>query len=201
MTRLRGMTLAAALVAGLTIPAVSLAASASAEPAENGPWQTYHEGPFSEIQEDFCDVPGLTVDFAFDGRRRMAGRPGSVAPTISPTTVSFPEGYKKYTNVATGESVTLSGGFRQPARTFGSPTTAMAPSRDHVTNKGHGGLYSDDGEVLERYAGCVQLQRSSYNSAAPRATRPTTSKSHAPTILKEVGPKYDVCAIVVDAIG
>ena len=75
MTRLRGMTLAAALVAGLTIPAVSLAAPASADPAGNGPWQTDLQGPFSEIQEDFCDVPGLTVEFEFTDNAQ--GRPAA----------------------------------------------------------------------------------------------------------------------------
>ena len=125
MTRLRGMTFAAALVAGLTIPAVSLAAPASADPAGNGPWQTYYEGPFSEIQEDFCDVPGLTVEFTYADAIRERWR--ILGPDDSPYNMYFADGYQKYTNVATGESVTLvgAGSYRRSGRR----TTATAPTR------------------------------------------------------------------------
>ena len=67
MTRSRGMTLAAALVAGMTLPALALAAPASAAPAGNGPWHTWYDEPFTDTIQDFCDVPGLTVTYTFGG--------------------------------------------------------------------------------------------------------------------------------------
>lgn len=126
MTRLRGMTVSAALVAGLMIPAVSLAAPASAMPAAHGPWQTYHDGPFGEIQEDFCDVSGLTVDFSFedDGAYRYAIRvPPTTSTTTSPSMTAT-------TSTPTWTPGSRSRGwFPAPGRTSGSPTTATAPTR------------------------------------------------------------------------
>lgn len=61
VTRSRGMALMAAVVGGMTLPALSLAAPAFAAPAGNGPWHTVYDEPFTETIQDFCGVPGLTV--------------------------------------------------------------------------------------------------------------------------------------------
>src|SRR4051812_3899564 len=105
MTRSRGMTLAAAIVAGL-MPTLFLTPSASAAPAGNGPWQTFIEEPFSEIQEDFCDVSALTVEFEFATVLQVRSS-RNLGPDQFPYDFYFHDGYEKYTNLDTGESVTL----------------------------------------------------------------------------------------------
>ena len=198
MTRLSGMTKAAALVAGLMIPAVSLAAPASADPAGNGPWQVDQQGPFSEIQEDFCDVPGLTVEYEFtDNATFRADR--ILGPDKFAYHWYFSEGYEKFTNVATGESVTLvhEGGSLQDIRLINNGDGTFTR---YVTNKGHGVLYSDDGEVLERQAGVFSYSVV-YDYNGTPSDPSDDVKVGRPTVLKQEGNSYDFCAVVVGAIG
>jgi len=196
MTRLRGMTLAAALVAGLTIPAVSLAAPSSADPAGHGPWQTYYEGPSTETHEDFCDVPGLTVDVTYADAIRDRWR--ILGPDDSPYNMYFADGYQKYTNVATGESVTRVGaGLLQEVRKTdnGDGTYTI-----HVTNKGNAFWYSDDGEILGRFTGAFSYTIVYDDNGTPSDFTDDV-KIPPPTIVRNVGNKDDDCAIVVGAIG
>ena len=197
MTRSRRMTRAAALMAGLSISAVSLAAPASAEPAGNGPWQTFIEEPFSEIQEDFCDVPGLTVEFEFASVLQV--RPSrNLGPNAFPYDFYFHDGYEKYTNVDTGESVTLvnSGASQDVQLTDNGDGTFTR----HVTNKSHGLLYSDDGEILARSAGVFSYTVVySYNGTPSDPS--DDFKVGRPTIVRDEGKKGDFCAVVVGAIG
>lgn len=197
MTRSRGMTRAAAFVAGLTIPAVSLAGPASADPAGNGPWTTVQDGPFSEIQEDFCDVTGLTVEFEFADVLQV--RPArNLGPDQFPYDFYFHDGYEKYTNVDTGESVTLlKAGDSQDIRLIDNGDGTFTR---YVTNKGHGVLYSDSGEVLARDAGVFSYSVV-YSYAGTPSDPSDDFKVGRPTILKEVGNSYDFCAVVVGAIG
>ena len=197
MTRSRRMTRAAALMAGLSISAVSLAAPALGEPAGNGPWQTDFQGPFSEIQEDFCDVPGLTVEYEFTDD--ATGRaPRILGPDQFAYNWYFSEGYEKFTNVATGESVTLvhEGGSLQDIRLIDNGDGTFTR---YVTNKGHGVLYSDDGEVLEREAGVFSYSVV-YDYNGTPSDPSDDVKVGRPTILKQEGNSYDFCAVVVGAI-
>jgi len=198
MTRSRIMTLAAALAVGLTLPAISLAAPATADPAGNGPWHTDLAGPFSEIQEDFCDVPGLTVEYEFTDNSQ--GRaPRILGPDKFPYQWYFSEGYEKFTNVATGESVTIvhEGSSLQDIRIIDNGDGTFTR---YVTNKGHSVLYSDDGEVLERQAGVFSYSVVYDYNGTP--SDPTDDvKVGRPTILKQEGNSYDFCAVVVGAIG
>lgn len=57
MRRSRALTLAAVL--GVALPTVLAAAPASAKPIERG---EFHD-EFTDVFTDFCDVPGLTVDY------------------------------------------------------------------------------------------------------------------------------------------
>src|SRR4051794_8684720 len=59
MTRARIVTVAAALAVGLTLPAVSLAGTASAALIDKGPIIGDSWGP--DVTEDFCGVAGLTT--------------------------------------------------------------------------------------------------------------------------------------------
>ncbi|KRC91056.1 hypothetical protein ASE25_22040 [Terrabacter sp. Root85] len=191
------MTLAAAFMAGLTIPAVSLAAQASAAPPGNGPWQTIQQPPQSEIQEDFCDVAGLTVEFEFADVIQV--RPSrTLGPDAFPYDFYFVEGYEKYTNVDTGKSVTdTHAGDSQDIRLIDNGDGTFTR---YVINKGHGVLYSDNGDVLARDAGAF-----SYNVVYSFNGTPSDPsddfKLPPPFNFKQVGNNYDFCAVVVGAIG
>ncbi|TQM65069.1 hypothetical protein [Humibacillus xanthopallidus] len=198
MTRSPIMTGAAALAVGLTLPAILLTAPASAEPAGNGPWHTDLQGPFSEIQEDFCDVPGLTVEYEFTDNAQVRD-PRILGPDQFPYDWYFDEGYEKFTNVATGESVTLvhEGGSLQDIRLIDNGDGTFTR---YVTNKGHSVLYSDDGDVLERQAGVFSYSVV-YNYNETPSDPSDDFKVGRPTILKQEGNNYDFCAVVVGAIG
>ena len=66
MKRARRLGLAAVLAAVTAAASVTLAGTASADPPLN---ETFHD-EFTDIIDDYCDVPGLTVrsDVVLDGR-------------------------------------------------------------------------------------------------------------------------------------
>jgi hypothetical protein len=197
MTRTHGITFAAALAACLAIPALSLATPASAAPAGNGPWHTVYDEPFTDIQQDFCDVPDLTVAYTFGGvvqtrTARTLGVNGFPYDTYYYTAKEL------YTNVATGETVT-------DDLTYLSQDIRLVDNGDgtftrYVSNKGHHVLYSDDGVVLARTAGIF-----SYNVVYNYADTPSDPsddfKVGRPFNFKDEGLKIDYCAVIVVAIG
>ena len=76
-------TQALTVLLGLAAPAVLLASPAAAQRVEGGP---YHE-EYTDVYTDFCDVNGLTVDYAaaVDGHY-TAIRRASVSTRSSTTT-------------------------------------------------------------------------------------------------------------------
>lgn len=196
MTRSHATTLAAALVAGLA-PAVLLTSPASADPAGNGPWQTVIEGPYSEIQENFCDVPGLTVEFEFaDVGQVRSSR--NLGPDGFPYDFYFTDGYEKYTNVDTGAYVIdQKAGASKDVRLIDNGDGTFTR---YVTNKGHGVLYSGTGDVLARHAGVFSYSVV-YNFAGTPSDPSDDFKVGRPTFLKDAGHSYDFCTVVVGAIG
>ena len=197
MTRTRGMTLAAALMAGLAVPAFSLAAPASAAPAGNGPWHTMYEEPFTDTIQDFCDVPGLTVTYTFGGVNQIRDF-RTLGPDGFPYETYWYTADELYTNVATGETVT-------DAVTYHNADIRLIDNGDGtftriVTSKGNGVLYSDTGQVLARHAGQYSYSVM-YNFNGTPSDPFDDFKVGRPTELKYVGNQYDSCAVIVGAIG
>ena len=196
MTRSRGLALAATLAAGLTTSLFSPAAPATAAPAGDGPWATFVAGPDGEVQDDFCDVPGLSVDFEFADVVQERWR--NLGANDFSYEFYFHDGYEKYTNVETGVSVTLlHAGSSKDVRLIDNGDGTFTR---YVTNKGHGVLYSEDGEVLARDAGVFSYSVV-YNYAGTPSDPSDDFKVGRPTFLKEQGNSFDFCAVVVGAIG
>ena len=87
-------------LAALTFPTVGLVAPASAA----SPWIPVYD-VYTEEMEDFCDVPGLTVSLVStaEGEFRFSPR----GPDGLPHRMEHMTQTDVYTNVATGESVTV----------------------------------------------------------------------------------------------
>lgn len=197
MTRTRGMTLAAALMAGLAVPAFSLAAPASAAPAGNGPWHTEFDEPFTDVQQDFCDVPGLTVGYTFGGVNQVR-----TARTLGPDGFPYSMGYytakELYTNVATGETVTDDISAKsQDVRLVDNGDGTFTR---YVHNPGTHVLRSDDGVVLARGAGLFSYNVV-YNYAGTPSDPSDDFKVGRPFNIRQVGLTIDFCAVIVGAIG
>ena len=95
------MTTIAAVLAGVAVPSVALAGAATAAPSQ---WETFHEGYGPEVSENFCGVPGFTVEQegAVEGRFRITAH----GPDGLPYYASHITDTSTETNVATGEYVT-----------------------------------------------------------------------------------------------
>ena len=138
--------------ARLTIGAMlagSVIASAGVASAAPSKWQPFHGGGGPEVFEDFCGVPGLTVEntFVADGRFRTTAH----GPDQLPYYVEDVTATDTWTNVASGAYVTIVQSFR---------------SADHkVTDNGDGTLtvivqtphnnvfHDQNGQVIARRAG------------------------------------------------
>jgi hypothetical protein len=88
-------------VALVGVASIALAGPAGAEPLERG---TFHD-EFTDVVEDFCDVPGLTVqqDSVVDGRF-LVNRHGSDGLVYGMESVSLVD---TLTNVANGNTISV----------------------------------------------------------------------------------------------
>jgi hypothetical protein len=77
MTRLRAVTVVAAVLVGVAMPTVAVTGTASAATT----WQPFH-GEFTEVQQDACGVSGLTLEVAIvvDGRERFSSHGPDTLP-------------------------------------------------------------------------------------------------------------------------
>ena len=173
------------------VVAAALAAPATAKPLEHG---KFHE-EFSDIVEDFCGVPGLTVRFdgvaegSFKANRR--GRDGLVY-------------FMEHVHVSdTGTNLDNGQWIRDEVRTL---------SKDlHVTDNGDGTLtilslstgnvviYGADGEVLARNPGQVRFEVDVDHAGTPGD--PSDDVFLAFRLVKEsTGRTDDECAAAVGAL-
>ena len=169
----------------------ALAAPATAKPLEHG---KFHE-EFSDVVENFCDVPGLTVRFdgvaegSFKANRR--GRDGLVY-------------FMEHVHVSdTGTNLANGQWIRDEVRTL---------TKDlHVTDNGDGTLtilalstgnvviYGADGEVLARNPGQVRFEVDVDHAGTPGD--PSDDVFLAFRLVKELtGRTDDECAAAVGAL-
>ena len=139
MTRSRIMTVAAALAVGLTLPAVSLAGTASAALIDKGPIIGDSWGP--EVIEDFCGVAGLTVSLVGTGEGKFWVK--STGTDGYPLWTSHGTDTEVLTNVATGRQATYVNERRshETKVTYHDDGTYTL----HVSGTEHGVWYDDTG--------------------------------------------------------
>jgi hypothetical protein len=189
MTRLRPSMRVAALVVGLTVPAVGFSSAALAAPGE---WTSFHR-EFSFVEENGCGVPGLTLEHVFvsDGRERSTAH----GPDGLPFFASIETVEHTVTNTA-GESVTQVIDLRYASL--------------HVTDNGDGTLtdighrtahieYVHDGQVIARGAGYSRVEGLWDHGGTP--TDPSDDEFLDEREIKNVGNPVSFCATIVPAIG
>jgi hypothetical protein len=184
------MTFAFAVLAGLALASFGTA-GASATPDE---WQPFHD-TYGDVIEDFCDVPGLTVqlDGASEGRDRFTPHGTDGLPHLQVQA----QDTDVYTNLANGKSVTQ--------------LTERQGQEVHVTDNGDGTLtfvvnntgtvvlYAEDGTTLARQAGLFRYQVV-YDYAGTLTDRSDDIKIGRPVILMQTGLQEDLCAAMVPAL-
>jgi hypothetical protein len=190
MTRFRGTITVGAVLASFLI------ASAGVANATPSKWQPLHAEGGPEVIQDFCGVPGLTVEntFVADGRFRITAH----GPDQLPHYVEFVNSTDTWTNVASGAYVTIVASFR---------------SADHkVTDNGDGTLtvivqtphnnvvYDQDGQVIARRAGLFRDEVFIDNGGTPTDPSDDQFLGYGQRV-KNVGLGFDFCAVLVQAIG
>jgi hypothetical protein len=190
MTRFCARITIAAMLAGFVIASAGVASAAPSK------WQPFHGGGGPEVFEDFCGVPGLTVEntFVANGRFRITAH----GPDQLPHYVEFVNSTDTWTNVATGAYVTLVASYR---------------SADHkVTDNGDGTLtvivqtphnnvvYDQDGQVIARRAGLFRDEVLIDNGGTPTDPSDDEFLGYVERV-KNVGLGFDFCAVLVQAIG
>jgi hypothetical protein len=190
MTRLRAVTMVAAVLVGMAIPTVGVAGSASAAT----PWQTFH-GEFLDVVQDACGVAGLTLEMVTvaDGREKVT----SQGPDRIPYLQSFVDETIVITNVATGAYVTRVAEYRfvdLKITDIGNNTWLVVGQ-----SPGRNVIYDQDGRVIARGAGLFRFEELWDNGGTP--TDPSDDSQIGFLSSRTVGNPLDRCPAIIQAIG
>ena len=188
MRRSRAVILAVLL--GFALPTLLSVALASAKPVDRGEFHNVFTG---EI-DDFCDVPGFTVEFeaVVDGTFAVRSHgPDGLLFFMEHLTVS-----QTTTNPANGLSVV--------------EKTRVLNKDLHVTDNGDGtltivflatgpsSLYGPDGKAIARDPGQVRFEFVVDDGGTP--TDPSDDVELSFTQLKETGRSDRYCSAIIDAL-
>jgi hypothetical protein len=191
MTHSRTLRFGAILALGATA-AVTLAAVASARQIVRQP---VHE-EFTEIIENFCDVPGLTVRHAFvlDGREQAVGHgPDGVAYFLHRTTVT-----NVFTNLANGKSIhdasnVLDKDLRITDNGDGTLTILGLSTGNTV-------LYGENGKAIARNPGQVRYEFLIDDGGTPADPFDDEFLADLGLVKGSTGRTDDFCAAAVPAL-
>jgi hypothetical protein len=181
-----------AVLLGFAVPTLLAVAPASAKPVERG---EFHE-VIPETLNDFCDVPGFTVEsvFVIDGRFALKNR--------GPDELLF---YAEHTSSTQT--------FTNPANSLSVVDKTHVLDKDlHVTDNGDGtltivilitgpsSLYGPDGKAIARNPGQVRFELVVDHGGTP--TDPSDDVELSFTQIKgSTGRSDDYCEAIIDAIG
>ena len=182
-------------LAGAAVLVTGMAATAAAMPAAEatpGEWETNHN-EWGGVEENFCDVPGLTVrdEGSGDSRNRTVLRDG--LPYLQGHSVDT----DVFTNLANGRFVTF---VDQRNDRF-----------THVTDNGDGTYtarylassvnraYDQAGNVIDRGAGSVSVDATFDNGGTP--SDPDDDEPVAFDLVRSSGRDIDFCAVLIRTIG
>jgi hypothetical protein len=166
----------------LGVLGAGLVTSVGTAPAlASGPWEERHFD-WGETVEDFCDVPGLTVEDAGSGETRSR--------TVVRGGVEYGLGQSVdtdvYTNLASGRTVTnvQNRNDEEYVTDNGDGTVTL-----HYSAVGRNTAYDDQGNVIARDAGTVAVE-SVWDGDEPLSF----------DVVKTTGQRYDFCAVLVPAL-
>ncbi len=181
------------LAAGLAmVGSMALAGGASAKPLEH---TAFHD-EFSEIFDDFCDVPGLTVQFDNAADVRLLVNPhGPDGLAYFHATVKFTN---VFTNVANDNTVTEVGNVVDKdlrVTDNGDGTLTIL-----VLTTGNAAVYGPDGKALARNPGQVRFELLIDHGGTPIDPTDDEFLEFLGMVKGSTGRTDDFCAAVVPVL-
>ena len=176
---------AVGVAAGLTVVSIAVAGAASADAPER-----FHE-EFTEIIDDYCDVPGLTVrsDVVLDGKTRIRQRAGFMEQ-VSGTFVD--------TNVANGRAI--SGAFHETGKALHATDNGDGTSTLLFFVTGNDVTYGPDGNAIARNPGQLRFEVLVDNNDTPNDPSDDEFIAMLDIVKESTGRSDDFCAAVVPAL-
>lgn len=180
------------VIVGLAASAsLSLTGLAQAKPLEKG---TFHE-EFTDVIEDFCDVPGLTVqsDFVVDGR--------FIVNPHGPDGLAY---FKEHVDVSSVDTNLANGKFVTSESVVTEKDLKVTDNGDGtltilVLATGNAVLYGMDGKAIARNPGQIRFELLFDHGGTP--TDPTDDEFLAFLVVKEsTGRSDDFCTAAVTAL-
>lgn len=179
-----------AVLASVTAAAsVTLAGTASADPPLN---EGFHD-EFTDIIDDYCGVPGLTVrsDVVVDGKTLIhSGRQASFMEHVNGTFVD--------TNLANGNAIT--GAFHTMQRDVDAVDNGDGTLTVTFLATGNDVTYGPDGKAIARNPGQVRFELLIDHNGTP--TDPTDDEvlDFIRVVKESTGRTDDFCAAVVPVL-
>jgi hypothetical protein len=189
MKHSRRLGLAAVLASVAAAASVTLAGTASAEPPLN---ETFHD-EFTDIIDDYCGVPGLTVqsDVVVDGRTLIhSGGPVSFMEHVNGTFVD--------TNVANGNAI--SGSFNTMQRAVDAINNGDGTLTVTFLTTGNDVTYGADGKAIARNPGQVRFKLLIDHNGTPLDPTDDEFLAFLGFVKESTGRTDDFCAAAVPAL-
>jgi hypothetical protein len=173
--------------AGLAVASIAVPGAASADPPLN---ERFHD-EFTEIIDDYCDVPGLTVqsDVVIDGRTLIRRRAGFMEQ-VSGTFVD--------TNVANGKAIT--GAFHEVGKALHATDNGDGTSTLLFLVTGNDVTYGPDGKAIARNPGQVRFEVLVDNGGTPNDPSDDEFLAMLGLVKESTGRTDDFCAAVVPVL-
>jgi hypothetical protein len=191
------MTVAAVLVVGLTLPAVSLAGAASAALIDHGP---IVGDSWNDLIEDFCGVTGLTVSLAGSAEGQFWVK--TTGRDTYPLQMAQGTDTEVLTNLANGRQATYINDRRphETSVTYNGDGTYTV----HVSGTQHGVWYDDAGTAIAMDAGLFAYEPTFSDMGTPNDYSDDVKLGPAVVVQvtghRETLSEEDFCAAIVPAL-
>ena len=185
----------AALLAGLAVLSLGAISPVSASPS---PWESGADS-FSEVIEDTCDVAGFAVlyELSAEFRSRFVTSGADGLPYLQEQS----DDTEVYTNVASGESVTVFNHRTVTTLQVTDNGDGTLTTLDRRTD--HQAMYDADGRTIAHLrTGSLLVEHTIDHAGTP--TDPSDDQTIAvssPTDFESTGRSDDFCTALVQAIG
>jgi hypothetical protein len=170
---------------GLTIVSIGVTGAASADAPVR-----FHE-EFTDIIDDYCDVPGLTVrsDVVVDGKTRIRQRAGFMEQ-VNGTFVD--------TNVDNGKAI--SGAFHTIQKALHATDNGDGTSTVLFLATGNDVTYGPDGKAIARNPGQIRFEVLIDNNDTPNDPSDDEFIAMLDVVKESTGRSDDFCAAAVPAL-
>jgi hypothetical protein len=178
---------AVGVAAGLSVASIGVAGAALADPPLN---ERFHD-EFTDIINNYCDVPGLTVrsDVVVDGRTLIRRRAG-FQEQINGTFVD--------TNVSNGTAIT--GAFHTIQKALQATDNGDGTSTVLFLATGNDVTYGPDGKAIARNPGQIRFEVLVDNNGTPNDPSDDEFIAMLDVVKESTGRSDDFCAAAVPAL-